>query len=123
MKFQIDLSQTLATYDNSELWSLINIGSVLSDGGNYDFQCKAKLTKRNPPLLYDLNSDPGERYPLDSATYSSILEIMMDLKKTYKETVPWAPSEILKGQSKEAFPCCGSPNRDCTPFPECCNCP
>ena len=33
------------------------------------------------------------------------------------------PSEMLKGESDKAFPCCGSSNRDCTPFPACCNCP
>ena len=63
----------------------------MSDGGNYDSQCKAKFEQRDPVLLYDLNSDPGERYPLDTKTHSSILKIMEDLRKNFTKTVPLAP--------------------------------
>ena len=100
-------------------------GAGLSDGGNYDHECtRAAQTKhRDPPLLYDMGSDPGERYPLDSKTHSDILAILKDLRKNYTKTVPWAQSETNKGESNKAFPCCGSPNRNCTPFPKCCNCP
>ena len=102
---------------------IFNIGASLSDGGNYDQDCKAQLKKRDPPLLYDMGSDPGERYPLDSATHASVLEILVDLKKNFTKDVHWAQSETRKGESDKAFPCCGSPNRNCTPFPRCCNCP
>ena len=38
----------------------------LSDGNNYDPMCPAshKLTKHDPPLLFDMHTDPGERYNL-----------------------------------------------------------
>jgi len=69
----------------------ILLGSPLSDGGNYDFECIAKFKQRNPVLLYDLNSDPGERYPLDTKTHTRILRIMKDLRKNFTKTVPVAP--------------------------------
>ena len=63
----------------------------MSDGGNYDSECKANLKQRNKVLLYDLNSDPGERFPLDNKTHSNIIKIMKDLKKNFTKTVPHAP--------------------------------
>ncbi|MCL4133428.1 UNVERIFIED_CONTAM: hypothetical protein GTU68_018530, partial [Idotea baltica] len=41
-------------------------GSDLSDVDNYDPLCPSKhnLTLHDPPLLFDLYSDPGERYDL-----------------------------------------------------------
>ncbi|KAK7002158.1 hypothetical protein SK128_010132, partial [Halocaridina rubra] len=41
-------------------------GSDLSDPDNYDPMCPAShgLTQHNPPLLFDLQVDPGERYDL-----------------------------------------------------------
>ena len=100
------------------------VGSGLSDGGNYDFNCtkKAKRTVHDPPLLFDLHSDPGERYPLKSSTYSDVLEKMNQLRKHHIKNVPLAPSEMNKGTKNEAFVCCSSAKRDCKPFPTCCNC-
>ena len=41
-------------------------GSALSDDDNYDHECRGTNTpkKHDPPLLYDLNLDPGERHPV-----------------------------------------------------------
>ena len=99
-------------------------GSSLSDDSNYDQQCSSqtKLTKQSPPLLYDIEADPGERYPLDPNVYNSTIFALVNLKdKLYKE-LPWAPSEMNKGQRKEAFPCCKRSPLTCQPFPECCDC-
>ena len=41
-------------------------GATLSDDFNYDASCRstAKFQKQDPPLLFDLDLDPGERYPI-----------------------------------------------------------
>ena len=105
-------------------------GNSLSDDFNYDHECssiKAKLTKHWPPLLFNVDSDPGERYPLDPAVFGQTIKEMTDLRYNLSQTISWAPSEILKGRSRRAFPCCHdhqpapSPSI-CHPFPSCCNC-
>ena len=48
----------------------------------------------------------------------------MEAKKKEESKVGnWAPSEIEKGTSRNAFLCCNkSSGTRCQPFPECCNC-
>ena len=48
---------------------------------------------------------------------------MIELRQNLTERIPWAPSEMKKGNSQNTSPCCGSPERTCSPFPSCCNCP
>ena len=66
----------------------------MSDNSNYDTACHGgKPAKRwDPPLLYDLNLDPGERHPVktDSAIYrlgvkigSNTLIVLMNLQLIY----------------------------------------
>ena len=51
-------------------WSLqahfFTEGNALSDPLNYDHACRpsAAFRRRDPPLLFDLDLDPGERYPI-----------------------------------------------------------
>ena len=46
------------------------LGSDRSGGDNYDEACQGSTgkEKQDPPLFYDVNIDPGERYPLDNST-------------------------------------------------------
>ena len=52
--------------------SLLNVflGSALSDNANYDEACHGSPNpkKWDPPLIFDLNVDPGERYGLSANT-------------------------------------------------------
>ena len=99
-------------------------GSSLSDDTNYDYQCSsyAKLLKHSPPILYDLEADPGERYPLDPILNNGTIDALISLKDKLYGELPWAPSEMNKGQSKNAFPCCKQSPMTCKPFPKCCDC-
>ena len=71
----------------------------------------------------DSNTQKGERIPLNTQIYAEVVEQMNKLRAQYIKTVQITTSEMNKGISNDAFPCCGSPNRDCTPWPTCCNCP
>ena len=46
------------------------VGNDLSGANNYDLVCRgsAEQTKHDPPLLYDVNIDPGERFPINNST-------------------------------------------------------
>ncbi|XP_040567421.1 arylsulfatase A [Lepeophtheirus salmonis] len=95
-------------------------GNELSDGNNYDIACtkNANLTHQNPPLLYDLNLDPGERFPMNiHDNHDIILEIQYEAFKKLK-TINWADGEMLKPNSNDAQPCS---RKGCRNFPECCN--
>lgn len=50
--------------------------SGLCSNDYYDEVCRqnTSLVYHDPPLLYNLHSDPGELYPLDSYTYRRVLE-------------------------------------------------
>ena len=97
---------------------------MLSDNDNYDHECwgNATLTKRDPVLLYDLNSDPGERHPLNHNDYK---EKLLEIKSIYKKlqrNIKWGDSEMNKGGSKTAAPCCSTKSGNCEPYPKCCDC-
>ena len=52
------------------------LGSDRSGGDNYDKACQGSTgqEKHDPPLLFDLNVDPGERFPISNNTeaYGSV---------------------------------------------------
>ena len=99
-------------------------GNSLSDDDNYDPECPsfAVLKERNPPLLYDLNQDPGERYPLKPENNKKLVHFMKNLRDKLNSSIPWAPSEMAKGSDPSMAPCCSFPTGSCQPFPQCCNC-
>ncbi|XP_076033550.1 arylsulfatase A-like isoform X2 [Oratosquilla oratoria] len=98
-------------------------GNDLSDADNYDPMCPSKhrKTRHDPPLLYDLLRDPGERYDLAGQTeYQSLLATMEDWRTSHMKAMTWMPPQTLK-VDKFVQPCCTRSN--CQPFPACCNCP
>ena len=57
------------------------LGSDRCGNENYDEACRGTTgkTKHDPPLLYDVNLDPGERYPIanNSAVYQYVFHIRL----------------------------------------------
>ncbi|XP_045121284.1 arylsulfatase A-like [Portunus trituberculatus] len=98
-------------------------GSDLSDSSNYDPICPRshELTKHDPPLLFNLHHDPGERYDLSSdPDKSEVLRELTAWREDHMKSMTW---DIARTQHQDPFaqPCCTSPS--CTPFPKCCDCP
>jgi len=96
-------------------------GSSLSDDSNMDTMCRgsAPLKKHNPPLLFNLDHDPGERWDLSSSFPSLAASLQIQLSLMAGE-VTWAPSEMARGNSWLAAPCCQ--DLPCKPWPKCCDC-
>ncbi|XP_065912196.1 arylsulfatase A-like [Dysidea avara] len=86
-----------------------------------DAACKASAgtVKHDPPLLFNLNYDPGELNPLNTteSPYNEIVKTINKIKEKFEATVVWAESEIRKGDNNTAKPCA---KPGCTPFPHCC---
>ena len=71
-------------------------------------------------MLFDLSSDPGERYPLNANENEALIKDMIKIKEEMSVEVIWNESEINKGTKRSAYPCCNS--IECEPFPKCCDC-
>ena len=78
------------------------------------------MQSHDPPILYDLGSDPGERYPLKPEDHGDLIMEAKVLMKQARTTVKWAESEIDKGKDERVEPCCSG---KCSPMPKCCDCP
>ncbi|CAL4097636.1 unnamed protein product, partial [Meganyctiphanes norvegica] len=83
-------------------------GESLSDNDNYDPICRDshELTEHEPPLLFDLFKDPGERYDLSKLTeYQDELEQIINWRSQHMAEVSWMPprTQILADDSQ---PCC-----------------
>ncbi|KAG0719532.1 Arylsulfatase A [Chionoecetes opilio] len=98
-------------------------GSYLSDDDNYDPLCPEShpLTKHNPPLLFNVHHDPGERYDLSAdPKYSDLLRDFTAWRKNHMKNMIWDIPRATPLDSR-AQPCCTSTS--CEPFPKCCDCP
>lgn len=79
--------------------------------------CPDPPTVQNPPLLYDVEQDPGEKYPLNVTLpmYAAILEsINQAVAEHNQNVVPGVPQ--LDPQDPLVAPCC---NKEYVPGEEC----
>ncbi|KAJ1162430.1 hypothetical protein NDU88_002898 [Pleurodeles waltl] len=83
----------------------------------------ATLTSHDPPLLFDLDSDPAEHYNLLAGGITPDLQQIMEnitLEKDKFDTkMTFGESQVAKGIDPQLEPCC---NPTCTPKPFCCRC-
>ena len=80
--------------------------------------CADFLSERHdPPLLYNLDVDPGERYLRDPATdpaaAAALAVILAERDKHLAELVP-GPSQVDTGTDPSLQPCCAPPLCRCT---------
>ncbi|KAK6482525.1 arylsulfatase A-like [Huso huso] len=90
---------------------------------DHDCHIIAGLKAHEPPLLFDLESDPSENYNLMvydyQPEYDLVLKKIQELKAQFEETMVFGESQIGKGSDHSLEPCC---NPQCTPKPACCSC-
>ncbi|XP_004700659.1 arylsulfatase A [Echinops telfairi] len=102
-------------------------GSVQSDT-TADPACQATspLTAHEPPLLFDLSTDPGENYdllggvPLISPEVLQALKEIQLLKAQFDAEITFSPSQMAQGEDPALQVCC---RPGCKPWPVCCSCP
>lgn len=82
----------------------------------------ASLTVHDPPLLFDLEADPSEHYPLsldNRPDLQAVLGRIRKVKEQFEGSMVFGESQISKGIDPSLEPCC-SPQ--CGPKPSCCHC-
>uniref|UniRef100_H2U1V0 Arylsulfatase A n=1 Tax=Takifugu rubripes TaxID=31033 RepID=H2U1V0_TAKRU len=82
----------------------------------------ASLTVHDPPLLFDLEADPSEHYPLSldkRPDLQAVLGRIRKVKEQFEGSMVFGESQISKGTDPSLEPCC-SPQ--CEPKPNCCHC-
>ncbi|KAI4879982.1 hypothetical protein NFI96_008099 [Prochilodus magdalenae] len=87
-----------------------------------DCDLSSLLKKQDPPLLFDLDSDPSENYNLTLKNLperDTVLQKILELKKQFEASMEFGESEIEKGTDPALEPCC---NPQCSPKPKCCQC-
>lgn len=82
----------------------------------------AFLKHYDPPLLFDLEADPSEIYPLSLVQHPelrAVLEKIQSVKAQFEASMVFGESQIGRGSDPALQPCC-SPH--CSPKPSCCQC-
>ncbi|KAM6961419.1 arylsulfatase A [Aplochiton taeniatus] len=80
------------------------------------------LRAHDPPLLFDLEADPSENYPLalkGRPDLQAVLERILKVKAEFEASMVFGESQIGKGEDSKLEPCC---TPDCSPKPSCCQC-
>lgn len=96
--------------------------SLSSTTPDQDCSLFAKLKVHDPPLLFDLEADPSEHYPLsldDRPDLQEVLKRIRKVKEQFEGSMVLGESQMSKGRDPSLEPCC-SPQ--CVPKPGCCHC-
>ena len=79
-----------------------------------DFYVDRLCTGRSPldnPVMYDINRDPGEMFPLQLEDHRDVLQIVRCLKKQHSDSmvIPKQALLDLSYSSESLIPCCNPP--------------
>ena len=78
------------------------------------------FTRHDPPLVFNLELDPAEQYPLDpsSMEYRNGLAAAREVLQQHEANLEWYPKPLLNSSVVVARQPCAKPG--CKPFPSCC---
>ncbi|KAG7217428.1 hypothetical protein INR49_021595 [Caranx melampygus] len=82
----------------------------------------AVLKPHDPPLIFDLEADPSEYYPLPLMGRPDLQALVQQIKKVkeqFEASMVFGESQVSKGSDPNLEPCC---NPQCSPKPSCCQC-
>ncbi|KAM4554251.1 arylsulfatase A [Fundulus diaphanus] len=82
----------------------------------------AVLKAHDPPLIFDLEADPSERYPLPPEGRPDIQAVLAQIEKVkaqFEANMVFGENQISKGEDPNLEPCC---TPGCSPKPTCCHC-
>lgn len=74
------------------------------------------VTKHDPPLLYDITSDPYERHQLDATQYQGIILKMRKAKEKHTQEIKPVPKQMGYPNAWWSYrrqPCCNFPYCSC----------
>lgn len=105
-------------------WLLFFLSGATHSGTTPDKDCSvfAVLKAHDPPLIFDLEADPSENYPLvlvGRPDLQATLERIKKVKEQFEASMVFGESQISKGTDPALEPCC---NPQCSPKPTCCHC-
>ncbi|XP_072031079.1 arylsulfatase A-like [Amphiura filiformis] len=95
------------------------MGNGNSGSAYHDVDCRTdtKQTTHFHAVVYNLQTDPSELYPLSRSDNMDIFKELYDMKVRYEASMTWRNSQITLGRSVDLHPCI---NPGCEPFPACC---
>ena len=87
-------------------------GDLCNNGNPYDdkllyFNCSLSHY-HDPPLIFDINQDPGEQFPLDPSKQQDLIERAASLVQKHRQTIIPVPSQ-LGSHDSNVQPCCNPP--------------
>uniref|UniRef100_A0A7N8XZG8 Arylsulfatase A n=1 Tax=Mastacembelus armatus TaxID=205130 RepID=A0A7N8XZG8_9TELE len=86
---------------------------------DHDCTVFAALKPHDPPLIFDLEADPSENYPLPLDDLQALLVNIKKVKEQFEASMVFGESQISKGSDPNLEPCC---DPQCAPKPTCCLC-
>ncbi|RXG57532.1 Arylsulfatase A [Armadillidium vulgare] len=95
-----ELGPFAVVYENYKA-HFYTLGSDLSDPNNYDPMCPSKhpLTKHDPPLLFNLYADPGERYNLGlEEEYTNLVALIKEWRDDHMRNITWMSQRTQKAK-------------------------
>jgi len=68
----------------------------------------------DPPLLYDIEADPSEKYPLNTTMYATVLQTVAQGLAAHNSGLVPAVNVLSLGQNVTVSPCCNPPQCTCS---------
>lgn len=68
--------------------------------------CSLSPERQDPPLLFNVEQDPFEAYPLDVQAYAAVVANLTALFEEYAASIATPPASEIDKFNLEAAPCC-----------------